>query len=102
MNSSFDWLDSEMPTIAKALAQFSEEKVIHDKIRLYVDDTRQWYTVVAFESLTTLVPDGQEQINKNESTRIGLIRKFDSLPKANLDWGFKLATKLLSELEVMD
>ena len=102
LNPSHDWLDAEMPTIASALVQFSEDQVIHDKIRLYVDDTRHWYTVVAFESLTTLVPDGQQQIDKEESTRIGLITKFDSLPKDNLDWGFKLATKLLSELEDHD
>lgn len=99
LNSSSDWLDKEMPTIANALVQLAEENIIHDKIRIYVDDIRHWYTVVAFESLTTLVPDGQEQINKEESTRLGLIRKFDLLPKDNLDWSFKLATKLLSELE---
>jgi hypothetical protein len=98
-HSQSDWLDAEMPTIASALVQLSEENVIHNIVRIYVDDTRHWYTVVSFESLTTLVPDDQEQINKEESTRLGLIRNFDSLPKDSLDWGFKLATKLLSELE---
>ena len=102
MYSSYDWLDKEIPTIASALVQLAEEDIIHDKIRIYVDDIRHWYTIVAFESLTSMVPDEQEQISKNESTRVGLIRKFDLFPKDSLDWSFKLATKLLSELEDVD
>lgn len=102
INSSTDWLDAEMPTIANALVLLSEENVTHDKIRIYVDDNRHWYTVLGFESSTTLVPEGQEQICKDESTRMGLIRGFDLLPKDNLDWGFQLATKLLAELEERD
>lgn len=41
---------------------------------------------LAIESLTTIVPVDQEAINKDESTRIGLIRDLNSLHKCNVDW----------------
>ncbi|GIC77161.1 hypothetical protein [Moritella sp. F3] len=94
------WLNNEVPCIANVLVQLSQDSMKQDKVRLYVDDSKKWFTIVSFESLNSYYHEEQEELCKDECSHLSLIRNFDSYPKSEPNWSVNLAMQLLCDMEI--